>query len=169
MKAEEKPTTAFILSLIAGILILLGGIVSLVFTAFMTRIFGGWPEMMRGMMRDEWSGMMGWWAGLGAVLSIIGLASGVIVIYAAAMLNSKPEQHTAWGTLILVFSILSVVGAWAGFGVGLILGIVGGALALSWKPTAIPPTPTARFCVHCGQSMPQDAGFCPHCGKEQAT
>jgi Family of unknown function (DUF6114) len=51
------------------------------------------------------------------------------------MLNSKPEEHSTWGTLILIFSVLSIFGgAMGGFGVGLILGLIGGVLALTWKP-----------------------------------
>ncbi|MFQ5712208.1 MAG: DUF6114 domain-containing protein [Candidatus Geothermarchaeales archaeon] len=90
----------------------------------------------------------------------------LIVIYAAMMLNSKPAQHVTWGTLILIFSVLSVLGSWAGFGLGLILGIVGGALAIGWRPAApMPPQPTGRFCTQCGRAIPIDAKLCPYCGK----
>ena len=37
--------------------------------------------------------------------------------------------------MILIFSLLSIFGsAMAGFGIGLILGLIGGILALTWKP-----------------------------------
>jgi hypothetical protein len=52
----------------------------------------------------------------------------------ALMLNTRPTEHTAWGIIILVFSAISILGM-GGFLVGAILGIVGGALAISWKPT----------------------------------
>ena len=52
------------------------------------------------------------------------------------MLNNKPDQHSTWGILIIVFSVLSIFGsAMGGFGIGLILGLIGGILALTWKPT----------------------------------
>jgi len=46
--------------------------------------------------------------------------------------NSKPAQASAWGTLVLVFSVVSLLGM-GGFFLGAILGIVGGILALTWK------------------------------------
>ncbi len=170
MSKNEKPTTAFVLSLIAGILILLGGVMSLVLNIFMRGIFGRWPSMMG----DEWPGMMmGWWSGVGTVLSIVGVVIGFIVILSAIMLNSRPKDHAAWGTLILIFSIISFIGAWAGFGVGLILGIIGGALAIGWKPSTTVPQAaikaTGRFCIQCGRAISVEAKFCPHCGKELPT
>ena len=76
-------------------------------------------------------GMMG--SGLG-LIGIIGIVIGLIVIVSAIMLNIKPEQHMTWGALIAVFSILSLVGSAGGFFIGLILGLIGGILAITWKP-----------------------------------
>lgn len=174
--SQEKPTIAYVLSLIAGILILIGGVMSLLFTALMTRVFRVVePSTWTGMMGNEWPRMMmGWWSRFGIVTSIVGVAFGIIVIYSAIMLNSAewPKEHTTWGTLILVFSILSFIGAWAGFGIGLILGIVGGVLAISWKPSTpistVAAQVVAKLCVQCGRPIAEDARFCPHCGKEQA-
>lgn len=138
MTEVEKPTIAFVLSLIGGIFILLGGGAMTMFGSWtgnygygMMGGYGGWGGMMgRGF------GMMG---GLGygfAFLGILGLIFGIIVIISALMLNSKPEQHSTWGTLIVIFSVLSIFGsAMGGFGIGLILGLIGGVLALTWKPT----------------------------------
>jgi hypothetical protein len=84
-----------------------------------------------------WRGMMG---GLGYgfdFLGVLGLIFGVIVVISAVMLNSRPQEHTTWGVLIIIFSVLSVFGsAIGGFGLGLILGIIGGILAMTWKPPA---------------------------------
>lgn len=126
MTQQEKPTTAFILSLIAGVFIILGGgMMSMLGYGFMGMMsrYGGF---------GGWNGMMG--PGFG-MMRILGLVFGVIVIISALMLNSKPQEHTTWGTLILVFSVLSIFGsAMSGFGIGLILGIIGGILAITWKP-----------------------------------
>jgi len=48
------------------------------------------------------------------------------------LLTSSGDRRT-WSVLILVFSMLSFVGM-GGFVVGAVLGIVGGALVLRWKP-----------------------------------
>ncbi len=76
-------------------------------------------------------GMMG--SGLG-LIGIVGIVFGLIVIVSAIMLNIRPEQHMTWGALIAVFSILSLFGGAGGFFVGLILGLIGGILAITWKP-----------------------------------
>jgi len=131
MSDKEKPTAAFILSLIGGIFILLGG--------GMMSMLGYW---FIGSYRGRGFGMMGpfgMMGGLGygfGVLGVVGLVFGIIVIVSAIMLNSRPEQHSTWGILIVIFSVLSVFGsAMGGFGVGLILGLIGGILAITWKPT----------------------------------
>jgi len=134
MTETERPTAAFLLSLIGGIFILLGGGVMSMFGGF-----GGFGNMMggyyQGMMGYRYSGygMMG---GLGfGIFGILGLIFGAIVIISAFMLNSKPHEHSTWGTLIVIFSVLSVFGGMmGGFGIGLILGLIGGILGITWKP-----------------------------------
>ena len=96
--------------------------------------YRGWGGMFRyGYPRY---GMMGWVGyGLG-FLGILGLIFGVIVIISSLMLNRKPQEHSKWGILIVIFSVLSIFGsAMGGFGVGLVLGLIGGVLAITWKPT----------------------------------
>jgi hypothetical protein len=133
MTTTERPTAAFFLSLAGGVFILLGGLMSM----FGPLGFGGMMYGFRGMMGYGYSsygyGMMGGF-GLG-MFGILGLIFGVIVIISAFMLNSKPREHSTWGTLIIIFSVLSILGsARGGFGVGLILGIIGGILGITWKP-----------------------------------
>ncbi len=90
----------------------------------------------RGMMGGYWGMMGGYGFPFGSIvgLSLIGLISGVLVIIGAVMLDTRPSEHTIWGIIVLVFSIISLLGL-GGFFVGAILGIIGGALALSWRPT----------------------------------
>lgn len=135
MPEEEKPTAAFILSLVAGIFIILGGGTMSMIGSYMGPYgfgmmggYGGWSRMMGPSF-----GMMGYAFG---IMGILGLIFGAIVIISALMLNNKPEQHSTWGTLIVIFSVLSIFGsAMGGFGIGLILGLIGGVLAITWKPT----------------------------------
>jgi hypothetical protein len=139
MSETEKPAVAFILSLVGGIFILLGGgVMSMMGSYSGSYGFG----MMRMMGRYGYGGMMrcGYGPSFGMMgigtFGILGLIFGVIVIVSALMLNSKPEQHSTWGILIVLFSVLSIFGsAMGGFGIGLILGLIGGVLAITWKPT----------------------------------
>jgi hypothetical protein len=144
MTQVEKPGTAFILSLIGGVFILLGGAAMTMLGSWKSN-YGNYGYYGYGMMGryGGWSGMMGpgfgMMGGLGygfGFTGILGLIFGAIVIISALMLNSKPEQHSTWGTLLVIFSVLSIFGsAMGGFGVGLVLGLIGGVLGISWKPT----------------------------------
>ena len=118
-QTTEKPTAAFVLSLIGGIFILLAG-VFLGFVGFAITLPLG---------------------GFGAALGFLGLLWGILVIVGAIMINSKPDQHVAWGVIVLVFSILSWVGALGGFFIGFLLGLIGGILAIAWKPTVVQNIP----------------------------
>ena len=103
-----------------------------------------------GMMNGYWGygGMMGGYGwgygpgfgmmrgyGFSGIFGIAGVLFGVTVIVSALMLYNNPVDHAKWGMVILIFSVLSIFGsAMAGFGIGLILGLIGGILALTWKP-----------------------------------
>ena len=140
MTEVNRPTAAFVLSLIGGIFILLGGGMSMMGSYGFGGMMGGFRGY-GGMMGPGFGMMGGMMGGPGygfsfGFLGILGLIFGAIVIISAFMLNSKPQEHSTWGILIVLFSVLSVFGsAMAGFGVGLILGLIGGVLAITWKPT----------------------------------
>jgi len=124
LSQEEKPVAAFILSLAAGVLVLVGGVVLLAWMYY--------PSWMswRGMMMP----MMMWWAGwVWWIPSIIGIVSGVVIIIGALAVYSNPQLSQLWGALILIFSLVSLLGL-GGFVVGSLLGIVGGILTIGWKP-----------------------------------
>jgi hypothetical protein len=135
---------AFILSLIGGIFILLGGgmmsmLGSFGYGGMMNGYwgygYGGYGGMMGRLWSSPWFGTMG---GYGFGFGLFGIADilfGTIVIASAIMLYSHPNDHSKWGILILVFSMLSILGSGMEcFGVGLILGVLGGIFALTWKP-----------------------------------
>jgi hypothetical protein len=105
-------TNAVIISLIAGILIVLGSFYA----------------------NSLYSTVEG-------VGMIVGIVSGILVLLGAIMLKIRPGEATqglrkcclAWGSLILAFSIVSLfAGSVVGF-IGSILGIVGATLALVVK------------------------------------
>ena len=120
----DKPTAAFVLSLIAGVLIVICGLGYAVLGA----ICGSLASMAPGG------------GGAGAAIFIymaLGLISGVIVIVGAVMINkAEPDKVKKGSILVVVFSIVSLVSG-GGFYIGTILGIIGGVLGLVWKPAEV--------------------------------
>ena len=70
--------------------------------------------------------------GFMAVFWMTALISGVIMLVGAIMLNARPTEHITWGIVLLTFTLISFLGI-GGFFIGAILGIAGGALALSYR------------------------------------
>jgi hypothetical protein len=122
----EKPTAAFVLSLIGAIFILINGlVVAAMFAA------GG---ALVGILLP----------GLGAMMIVLGalaIVFGIIVIIGAIMINSGERNKVRIGSvLVLIFSIISLVGG-GGFIIGFILCLIGSILGLVWKPAAEAPPP----------------------------
>ncbi len=132
MSVGERPVAPFILGLLGGILILLGALVMSMF-AFATSNMMGMMGMMNGNMAG-FSGVMAMMMGYSFAFTIVGLASGALVILGSVMLYSRPSENQIWSSVILAFSVLSILGAMGGFMVGLLLGILGGVFGLVWKP-----------------------------------
>ncbi|OJI07270.1 MAG: hypothetical protein BK997_03355 [Candidatus Micrarchaeum sp. ARMAN-1] len=111
---REKPTAAYLLVLIGGVFVLLGGVLTALFGSF-----GGFM-MFRGLYTGAFS-----------LIWIIGTASGIMMIAAATRLNSvKKSEVATWSVVALVFTILSITDM-GGFGIGFILGLVGSILGLA--------------------------------------
>jgi hypothetical protein len=137
MSEPAKLATAYIISLVAGILIILGSLYTKMWGTWM--MGGGYVGMMGGIV-----GMVGQQAhGVMTGMWILGLMSGIIVLISAIMLKIRPGEATEgirkcctfWGTIILIFSIVSLFGgSMGGFLIGAIFGIVGGTLALLSRP-----------------------------------
>ena len=120
------------MSLGAGVLMLLGGGLSYILFGG-----GGFGYGTLGGMMAGYAGMMGGYGtpfGAMGSLVLIGLVAGVVVTIGALLLNSRPAEHTTWGALILVFSLIGFLGM-DGFFIGAILGVIGGIVALGWRPT----------------------------------
>ena len=130
MKMAEKPTAAFVLSLIGSILIIIGGILG----AIIGLIGGAMVGVIPGF---EWLG------GLIVILGFLGLVFGIISLIGSVMINSGEKGKVRTGSiLVLIFSILSLfVGGTGGFVIGFILCLVGSILGLTWKPAEKPPPP----------------------------
>jgi hypothetical protein len=129
------PTTAAILTLAGGILMMVGGILFLAVSTFILPYLSVAsfanvqvpPGLTPGSIAAMASGVVG-------TMGLFGLASGILLLVSAVFLLTKPNQVRTWGALILVFSVLSFLGL-GGFVVGAVLGIVGGILTLRWKPS----------------------------------
>jgi len=129
MGLYKKPVAAFLLSLLAGIFIALGSVIMCFWWGWWWPT--GWSSMMHEMEEH-----MPWWnfKGIAYVMGVLGIIFSIIIIAAATLLYINPKQHELLGALIIVFSVVSIVSCMGGMGVGLLLGIVGGILAILWKP-----------------------------------
>jgi len=153
--SAEKPSAAFVLSLLGGIFVIIGGVVTAAIGAFFTFMLGG----------------------IGGIIGVLGIVWGVLIIVFAYKLNSDPASHSTSGALIVVFSFLSWIGGFGGLFIGFLLALIGGILAITWSPQAqttmmgqAPMGPAAgmKYCSSCGTQMASSASFCPKCGARQS-
>jgi hypothetical protein len=163
------PRTAYLLGLIGGILIVLFALYEIgAALAFSSRI----ESVVRGGTR------------LVEILGAIGVVAGLLVIVFALRLRSSPGTARTSGVVVLVMSLLSFI-AGGGLYIGLILGLIGGVMAITWRPPAanpapygqpapkpgesavtppLPPGVAQRFCRSCGSPNVATAQFCAKCG-----
>ena len=148
---EARPTTAFGLSIAAGVLIVVG--------SFLFLLIG---------------------FGFFSLFALLGLIFGTIVLVGSILLYARPREHVAWGVIVLIFSALSLVG-FGGFLIGAIIGIIGGAIGVGWQPGGsfaassyggahmgpygVPVMPW-RMCIGCGRWIPWSYNVCPLCGTQ---
>jgi len=121
MSQIEKSKGVSLLSLIAGLLIVCNAVAVGVAGAYFPWIFPTLPGSDNNATVPF------------TTISIVALICGALILFAAIMLRITPENKKAWGILIMVFSIPSVITG-GGFIIGFILGIIGGIKALRWKP-----------------------------------
>jgi hypothetical protein len=139
LSSSEKPTAAFILSLIGGLLAIVQSFLILLFFS-VTVPFTPVASIL---------GFPAFWL----------FVCGAAIFIGAVMLYLQPERIKEWGILILVFSILGGIN---------ILGIVGGALAIAWTPSLRPrayyTSTSIRVCPVCKRVVAGNAVVCPYCG-----
>ena len=111
-----KPTTSFILVLIAAIIVILFGISTLVNTSYVLPIVGG--------------SAASWIARIVVAISIWWIICGGILLIASSWIRSgEPNKVRNGGIVAIIFSILTLNL------IVIILGLIGGVLALTWKPS----------------------------------
>ena len=163
LQKSEYPGTASTLAIVGGALMMVSGLVILAFSVFVSPFIGAifahnvhfitsgnvttaiFDNKTTYTFTGNGHGFNGTFpfqtaipafvSGVTAFVGGVGLVSGLVVIVSGAMLRSSPNQRTLWGALVVVFSCLSFFG-FGGFVIGAILGIVGGIMALTWKPRA---------------------------------
>ena len=135
MGANQGSIPSFILSLIGGLIVLLYSLLSLLTFGLYGPYWNGTEGWMGGMMGGfhDFMGIYGGSYEFFAALTIISLVCGILIVACAAMLRARPQEHGLWGTVIIVFSSISFVGM-GGFFIGAILGIIGGAFAIIYRP-----------------------------------
>ena len=111
---------AFALSLIAGLLIVCNAVAVGVAGTYFAWVFPALPGSDNNSTVPF------------ATIAVVGLTCGALVLFGAIMLRIKPENKKAWGTLMIVFSIPSVITG-GGFIIGFILGIIAGVKTFRGK------------------------------------
>ncbi|MGD0070827.1 MAG: zinc-ribbon domain-containing protein [Candidatus Bathyarchaeia archaeon] len=165
-QVQNKPTAAYVLSLIGGIF---GLLISLAFIALGVIAYMALSPSYYYSPYYGYSGIFGLdyaiLIGLGAWM----LITSILIIVFASKLKANPMEHSKWGALIIVFSII---------GLGGLFGIIGGILALVYKPVIAgapqqpppqaygPQQPITRICPQCGRVVNENVKFCPNCGKQ---
>ncbi|MFQ5832539.1 MAG: DUF6114 domain-containing protein [Candidatus Thorarchaeota archaeon] len=140
---QEQPREAYVLSIVGGILIAAVGL------SWIIPMLMGWNEswfdwldnLMHGV--DDHSHFWGF-GGYGYVMGLSGFVLGIGVVLASVMLKKRPDEHGTWGVVIIILSAVSVIGGMGGMVIGLLLGIVGGILAVLWQPPS-------QFYMHSNQ------------------
>lgn len=129
----ERPREAYFLSMIGGILIAAGGLLRIILVG-----------LGRTPIRFEWLATVARHFGtrfyllnienLGLVIGLSGLVLGIGILLASSMLNRRSDEHGLWGVVIIILSAMSMMIGMGGMGIGFLLGIVGGAVAILWHP-----------------------------------
>jgi hypothetical protein len=179
---QNKPTTAYIVSLLGGVFGLLGSLAFIAFGVLAYLALSSFGEITNGGLEILFG--WGWTTLLGLGLWI--MIASILVIVSAFKLKANPMEHAKWGALILVFSI---IGLWS------LLGLIGGILALVYKPLpagqakpigygpspqeshgqqqqyynqpapVLTSQPMTRICPQCGRMVDENVKYCPYCCK----
>ena len=135
MSEKQGLTLAFVISLVGALIVLILSLVNLVWFGSNAPNWGGFGDYMHNMM-GGYHNFMGNYStstSFFTAISIVSFVCGVIVLMSTLVLRIHPPEHFLWGIVIVVFSAISFVGM-GGYFVGAIFGIVGGVLALTYKP-----------------------------------
>jgi hypothetical protein len=173
------PSTAYWLSVIGGILIVLYGFAEV-----------GYALAYSAALESYVPGATGVVIAFGVLAVIFGL----VIVFLGLRLKSNPETSRTSGIVIIVLSLISFLGG-GGLFIGLILAFIGGIMAVTWRPPTVsqpayggqgygrpfgqpsagspwgsPASPplqpgvAQKYCSSCGSPNAADAKFCAKCG-----
>jgi hypothetical protein len=120
-----------VLSILGGVFIIAGGLGLLAILGWHSSMFGG--SMFGSMMGGGWHMFMvvyPYW--LTATMIAVSLSAGAMVVVSAYKMYKEPENKQKWGFLIVLGSIAALF-CIGGFGLGGILGLIGGLISMSGK------------------------------------
>lgn len=178
-QVQNQPTAAYWLSMIGGIIGILASVAFFALGALaystVSSLADYYGDYGYGYDYGAATSALGWGFTLYFAIGAWCLISSILVIVFAKKLKANPMQHSKWGILILIFSII---------GFGTLLGFIGGILALVYKPIpagAAPqqyyapppqqayqaPPQQAHPCPQCGTMVQPGVRFCPNCGRQQ--
>ena len=147
-----------VLSLIGGIFVIFGGL----FIAFVGSLVASFGYLANGGANPGTAV---------TIAGVTGIIFGLIMIVGAAMMYSNPKSAKMWGIIVLILSILSWFTAVGGLVIGFLLGLIGGILAIIFKPAmmpgAIPSQPMGAMpmgSMGSGQTMGSMGVTCKNCG-----
>ncbi len=102
-------------------------------------ILGGLFVMVGGAAIALVGGILAAFLGSFSGLFLIGLLVGLLTVTVGLLMLVVPSGHSVWGILAILFALVSVPFALAGLIVGFVLALIGGILAILWRPGPVAP------------------------------
>lgn len=130
-QVRNDVSLSVVLSMLGGVFIIAGGLGLLAILGWHSSMLGG--SMLGGMMGGGWQMFMGvypYW--LTSIMAALSLSAGAMVVAAAYKMYRELENKRKWGFVVLMGSIVGLFCV-GGFGLGGILGIIGGLVGLSGR------------------------------------
>jgi len=166
----ESPTAATILTLLGGIFFVIGGGVVVLIGALVGSLgslgsLGNLGGLGFGNLTSTAGSANG--SGLSSIVALgeFGVLLGIATVVLAVLIHMYPARHQLLGALVITFSVVSWVGSIGGLLIGFILGLIGGVMAITWKPAGTALVQITRICPNCGTVIQKDAKFCSYCGR----